>query len=256
MAKKSEAIESLERELAVLEVFSAQNPSLTLSEVARLTGASRPTARRILLTLKALGYVRLDDRRFSLTPKVLNFGWSYFDSLALEEAVQPILNDLVGQIDESCSIASLSLPDIVYFARAHTRRIMTVSGRVGARMPAHATAIGHVLMAHLPEPELEAYLETEALQSYTERTITNPEKLRERLREVRAQGWALVDQQLETGLRAIAAPIAGPGGAVVAGLSISSNSARTTLADLRGHLPVVMRTAEALSPAFRLSYRH
>jgi IclR family transcriptional regulator, pca regulon regulatory protein len=254
VGKRSESLESLERQMAVLEAFTAERPSLTLSEVARLTGTTRPTARRILLTLKALGYLRSDDRQFSLTPKVLNFGWSYFSTLSLEETVQPILRDLVQTVDESCSVGALALPDIVYISRAFTRRIMTVSGRVGSRQPAHATALGHVLLAHLGESDLNDYLEKALpLEAFTPRTLTDPDELRAELREVRAQGWALVDQELEAGLRSIAAPIVGPQGEVVAALSISSNSARTMLADLRRHLPVLLQTAGVLSPAFKLN---
>ncbi|MFC5747236.1 IclR family transcriptional regulator domain-containing protein [Actinomadura rugatobispora] len=252
-AKAPEALESLERQLAVLAVFDAAHPSLTLSEVAALTNTTRPTARRILLTLKSLGYVRADGRQFSLTPKVLNFGWSFFASLNLEEAVQPVLNDLRTAIDESCSVGLLDGRDIVYIARAFTRRITTIRGRIGSRLPAHATAMGHALLAHLDDGELDAWLAEEPLQEYTERTLTDPAHLRRELMETRRQGWALVDGELETGLRAIAAPIAGADGRVVAAVSVSTISARTMISDLRKHVPALLETAEALSPVFRLN---
>lgn len=253
-ARAPEALESLERQLAVLSAFDADHPTLTLTEVANLTDTTRPTARRILLTLKSLGYVRADGRQFSLTPQVLNFGWNYFASLSLEEAVQPILNDLRTEIDESCSVGALDGRDIVYIARAFTRRVTTVRGRVGSRQPAHATAMGHVLLAHLDEEELDAWLDDEPLPEYTERTITDPARLRKELAEVKARGWALVDGELESGLRAIGAPITGQGGKVVAAVTVSTISTRKVIADLREHVPVLLHTAELLSPAFRLSY--
>jgi IclR family pca regulon transcriptional regulator len=252
--RSPEALESVERQLAVLAAFDADHPALTLSEVAALTGTTRPTARRILLTLKSLGYVRADARQYSLTPKVLNFGWSYFASLSLEEAVQPVLEDLRTEIDESCSIGELDGRDIVYIARALTRRVTTVRGRVGSRQPAHATAMGRVLLAHLDDDDLDAWLSGHSLPEYTARTITDPIQLRKELGEVRSQGWALVDGELETGLRAIGAPIIGPKGRVVAAVTVSTISARTMIADLRSHIPALLRAADLLSPAFRLGY--
>lgn len=252
--RSSESLESMERQLAVLAAFDAEHPALTLSEVSSLTGTTRPTARRILLTLKSLGYVRADARQYSLTPKVLNFGWSYFASLSLEEAVQPVLDDLRTEIDESCSIGELVGHETVYVARAFTRRVTTVRGRVGSRQPAHATSMGRVLLAHLDDDELDAWLGEHPLTEYTARTVTDPIQLRKELAEVREQGWALVDGELETGLRAIGAPIVGPNGRVVAAVTVSTISARTMIGDLRSHVPALLRAAELLSPAFRLSH--
>ncbi|SEG90409.1 transcriptional regulator [Thermomonospora echinospora] len=135
--------------------------------------------------MKSLGYVRADGRQYSLTPKVLNFGWSYFASLSLEEAVQPVLEDLRTAIDESCSVAVLDGRDIVYLARAFTRRITTSRGRVGSRLPAHATAMGRALLAHLDDDELETWLGQEPLPEYTSRTLTDPAQLRAALAETK-----------------------------------------------------------------------
>ncbi len=151
-AGSKQHLQSLERGIAVIQVFSHEHPSLTLSEVARLTGMTRATARRILLTLEKLGHVRSDGRRFSLTPRVLTLGWAYLSSLNLWEIAQPLMEDLVQETHESCSAATLDLPDIVYVARVPTRRIMTIALGVGTRLPAHATSMGRVLLADLPRP--------------------------------------------------------------------------------------------------------
>src|SRR5689334_21524410 len=155
---RSENLQSLERGLSVLQVFSSEHPALTLSDVARLAGTSRATARRILITLTSLGYVRADGRLFSLTPRVLSLGWGYLSSLNLWEIAQPFMEELVEQTHESCSAATLDLPDVVYVARVPTRRIMTIALAVGSRLPAYATSMGRVLLADLPADELEEYL--------------------------------------------------------------------------------------------------
>ncbi|MEV0688107.1 IclR family transcriptional regulator C-terminal domain-containing protein [Nocardia sp. NPDC050378] len=241
-------LEQLERAMAVLESFDREHPALTLSEVAQLTGISRAGARRILLTLRSLGYVRSDGRDFSLAPRILNLGWNYFAAMGLDEVARPLMAEVVAEVDESCSMATLDLPDIVYMARVHTKRIMTVSGGVGSRLPAHATALGHVLIAALDEASLERYLAGGPLQPHTPRTVTDSGEFREQLAAVREQGWALVDQELEIGLRAVAVPITGPGGVVSAALSISSNSARVTLSDLRKRcLPPLLEAAATIS---------
>ena len=172
-------LQGLERGLAVIRAFSADAPSLTLSEVARDVGITPATARRILLTLEELGYVRSDGRRFSLTPRVLALGWAYLSSLDFGELAGPFMEELSAKTRESCSIATLDLPDIVYVARVPTSRIMTVALGVGARLPAYATSMGRVLLADLPDDELTAYLSSVEAEPLTDRTVTSPDKLRE-----------------------------------------------------------------------------
>lgn len=243
-------LEQLERAMAVLETFNGEHPALTLSEVAQLTDITRAAARRILLTLRSLGYVRSDGRVFSLSPRILNLGWNYFASMGIEEIVRPMMVEVVEKVEESCSMATLDLPDIVYGARVHTQRVMTVSGGVGSRLPAHATAIGHVLLAALDEAALDEYLTTNPLTSHTPRTATDPVEFRAQLDEAREQGWAMVDQELEIGLRAFAVPITGRDHRISAALSISSNSVRTTIPDLRRRcLPPLHEAAGAISAA-------
>jgi len=255
-ARETQSVQSLERGLAVLQVFSRENPAPTLSEVARLAGTTRATARRILLTLERLGHVRSDGRRFSLTPRVLALGWSYLSSLNLWEIAQPLMEDLVERTGESCSAATLDLPDVVYVARVPTRRIMSITLGVGTRLPAHATSMGRVLLAALPPEELDEFLATARLEQLTERTITAPRELRAVVDEVRAQGWALVDQELELGLRSVAAPIQDAERRTVAAMNVSAAVSRVPLEKLRDEiLPQLLRTADAVSTALGRSAR-
>jgi IclR family pca regulon transcriptional regulator len=250
-AARRQSLQSLERGIAVIQVFSREHPSLTLSEVARLTGLTRATARRILLTLEELGHVRSDGRQFSLTPRVLTLGWAYLSSLNLSEIAQPLMEDLVQRTHESCSIGTLDLPDVVYVARVPTRRIMTIALGVGSRLPAYVTSMGRVLLAGLPDDELEHYLDETPLVALTEKTVTDHVRLKAIVEETRRRGWALVDQELELGLRSIAAPIRDAGGRVVAALNTSTAAARVPLDDLRKRLlPQLLETAELVSANF------
>ena len=247
--ERRQSLQSLERGLAVIQVFSRERPALTLSEVARLTGITRATARRILLTLEDLGHMRSDGRLFSLTPRVLTLGWAYLSSLNLWETAQPLMEELTKQTNESCSAATLDLPDVVYVARVPTHRIMTIALGVGTRLPAHCTSMGRVLLGALPDAELDDFLENARLEAYTDRTITEPERLRRTIQGVRDQGWALVDQELEIGLRSIAAPLR-VDGRTIAAINVSAAAPRVPLEQLRGRfLPELLRTVELISTA-------
>lgn len=255
-ARETQSVQSLERGLAVLQVFSRENPAPTLSEVARLAGTTRATARRILLTLERLGHVRSDGRRFSLTPRVLALGWSYLSSLNLWEIAQPLMEDLVEQTGESCSAATLDVPDVVYVARVPTRRIMSITLGVGTRLPAHATSMGRVLLAALGPDDLDAFLGAAPLAVLTENTVTDPAELRAVVDGVRLQGWALVDQELELGLRSVAAPIQDAEHKTVAALNVSAAVSRVSLETLRDDiLPLLLATADAVSTALGRSAR-
>ncbi|MGC4937295.1 IclR family transcriptional regulator domain-containing protein [Kribbella sp. DT2] len=245
-------LQGLERGLAVIRAFSAETPSLTLSEVARDVGITPATARRILLTLEQLGYVRSDGRRFTLTPRVLALGWAYLSSLDLGDIAGPFMEELSAQTRESCSIATLDLPDIVYVARVPTRRIMTVALGVGARLPAYATSMGRVLLAGLPEDELTAYLESAETEQLTEHTLTSPEELRDVVRRAGEDGYALVDQELELGLRSIAVPILDSRGRAAAALNVSAHASRSTKAALESEaLKPLQDCAEQIGTALR-----
>jgi IclR family pca regulon transcriptional regulator len=244
-----QSLQSLERGIAVIQVFSRERPALTLSDVARMTGITRATARRILLTLEEVGHVRSDGRLFSLTPRVLTLGWAYLSSLNLWETAQPMMEELARTTNESCSAATLDLPDVVYVARMPTRRIMTISLGVGTRLPAHCTAMGRVLLAGLSDPELDAFVAGAHLEAFTDRTITDRRTLRAEVETVRQDGWALVNQELEIGLRSVAAPLRA-GGRTIAALNVATAAPRVPLDELRGALlPQLLHAAQLISAA-------
>jgi IclR family pca regulon transcriptional regulator len=237
-------VQSLERGLAVIRAFNGDNTELTLSEVAAATGVTRAAARRFLLTLAELGYVRTEGRYFSLTARVLELGYAYLSSLSLPEVAEPHLEALVAEVNESSSVSVLDGHDVVYVARVPTSRIMTVVISVGTRFPAYATSMGRVLIADLPEPQLESYLSSVQFAPLTARTVASVAALRGELARVRSQGFALVNQELEDGLRAIAAPIRDRTGRVIAALNISAHAARTSLETMRRDLlPPLLKTA-------------
>jgi IclR family pca regulon transcriptional regulator len=238
-------VQSLERGLSVIRALSAQEPQ-TLSDVARATGLTRAASRRFLLTLQQLGYVNLNGTRFALTPQVLELGYAYLSSLTLPEVAQPHLERLVEEIHESSSVSVLDNTDVVYVARVPTRRIMRVAISVGTRFPAYATSMGRVLLAGLEPEALDDVLDRTELVALTPETIHAPGPLHAELDRVRAQGYALVDQELEAGLRSIAAPIHTRTGEVVAAINVSAHATRT-VADVKATLlPPLLATAEAI----------
>jgi IclR family transcriptional regulator, pca regulon regulatory protein len=240
-------VQSLERGLAVIRALSEPGVGLTLSDVARETGLARAVARRFLLTLRDLGYVRADDRRFTLTPRVLELGYSFLSSLTLPEIAQPHLRDLVGRVHESSSVSVLDGADVVYVAREPTRRIMTVHIAVGTRFPAYATSMGRVLLAGLEASALADFLAGAPLRALTPATLTDPEALTAEIQRVHERGWALVDQELESGLRSIAVPVHDAHGAVLAAVNLSAHASRTTVQALHEELlPQLLATAEAI----------
>jgi IclR family transcriptional regulator, pca regulon regulatory protein len=225
-AREDHYVQSLARGLAVLRVFGPGSSELTLSEVARRASLTRAAARRFLLTLTDLGYVRFDGRLFSLTPRVLELGYAYLSGLTLPDIAEPHLEWLVREVGESSSMSVLDGDDVVYVARVPTSRIMAVAINVGTRFPAYATSMGRVLLAGLDPAGLDTYLARADLRPLTGSTISEPESLRRELRRVRQQGWAMVDQELEEGLRSIAAPVHNRSGAVAAAVNVSSHVSR------------------------------
>ena len=241
-------VKSLERGLAVIRSFSADSPTMTLSEVAERTGMTRAAARRFLLTLKALGYVSLQGRQFALEPRVLDLGYSYLSSLPVWDIAEQHLEMLVDELHESSSVTVLDGFDIVYVARVPTKRIMQTNLSVGSRLPAYPSAMGRVLLAHLPPAELDAWLAQAELRPLTSRTITDPDQLRQSLDAIRRQGWGLVDQELEDGVRSVATPLHAPGGRVLAAINVSTHASRSTLTIMRERfLPRLLATAEAIT---------
>src|SRR5215470_4586063 len=246
-ARNSEFVQSLDRGLAVIRAFGPDRERLSLSEVARATGLTRAAARRFLLTLVKLGYVRSDGREFSLRPRVLELGYAYLSGLTLPDVAAPHLEELVARLHESSSISILDGQHVVYVARVPTKRIMTVAISVGTRFPAYATSMGRVLLAALPPDALEQYLAEAVLEPLTANTVTDAGRLREILAEVAAQGYAIVDQELEEGLRAVAAPIRGAQDTGTAAINVSVHASRVSVDSLRADIvPALLETARQI----------
>jgi len=245
--RESHYVQSLARGLSVISAFGPDTPELSLSDVARATGLTRAAARRFLLTLVDLGHVRQDGKLFRLTPRVLTLGYAYLSSLSLPGIAEPHLEQLVREVHESSSMSVLDGHDIVYVARVPTSRIMTVAINVGTRFPAYATSMGRVLLAGLDAPALEEHLATLDLEQFTNRTVTSIDDLRARIDETRAHGYALVDQELEHGLRSIAAPVRNRHGKVVAAVNVSSHVSRVTRDKARRDLlPPLLRCVQEI----------
>jgi IclR family pca regulon transcriptional regulator len=245
--RDSDFVQSLDRGLAVIRAFGPERERLSLSEVARATGLTRAAARRFLLTLVKLGYVRNDGREFSLRPRVLELGYAYLSGLAMPEIAAPHLEELVARLRESSSISVLDGHHIVYVARVPTKRIMTVAISVGTRFPAFATSMGRVLLAGMNADEFERYLAEATFEPLTARTVTDPNRLREIVHEVAGQGYSIVDQELEEGLRAIAAPIRNSADVVTSAINVSAHASRVSLPAMRSDLlPALLETARQI----------
>jgi IclR family pca regulon transcriptional regulator len=251
-SRDSDFVQSLERGLAVVRVFDAEHRELGLSEVARAAGLTRAAARRFLLTLVKLGYMNFSDGRFSLTPRVLELGYAYLSSLTLPEVAQPHMEVLVAKVNESSSVSVLDGTEIVYVARVPTRRIMSITLSVGTRLPAYATSMGRVLLAGLPDEQLQERLKRIEVKPLTPYTVKDKPALRKLLAAVRLQGYAAVDQELEEGLRSLAVPIRNASGDVVAALNLSAHASRASMAVLRrDFLPAAIEAAAAIEADLR-----
>ena len=245
--RSGEFVQSLERGLAVIRAFGTDRARMTLSEVAREAQLSRASARRFLHTLVELGYVVTDGRVFALRPQVLELGYAYLSSLSLPAVAQPHLEQLVEDAGESSSVAVLDGADIVYVARVATRRIMSAAIQVGTRFPASATSMGRAVLAHVSGGERETFLAAVTLVPLTARTITDKHVLRAELEVVREQGWALVDQELEEGLRSIAVPLCDSAGRVVAAVNVSAPVRRGPVEEMVAELlPPLLRAAREI----------
>lgn len=250
--RDSDFVQSLDRGLAVIRAFGPDRERLSLSEVARATGLTRAAARRFLLTLVKLGYVRSDGREFSLRPRVLELGYAYLSGLALPEVAEPHLEELSEKLHESSSISVLDGHHIVYVARVATKRIMTVAISVGTRFPAYAASMGRVLLAGLSPDELDKYLTEATFEPFTSQTVVDPDELRAIIDAAGRQGYAIVDQELEEGLRAIAAPIRDSSGAVTAAINVSAHASRYSTDDMKSRLlPPLLATARNIEADLR-----
>jgi IclR family pca regulon transcriptional regulator len=240
-------VRSLERGLSVVMAFDADHPKLSLSDVARITRLDRAAARRFLYTLVELGYMRIEGRHFSLRPKLLELGHAYLSTLRLPEISEPHLRVLSDAVHESSYVSIREDNENICVAHIPVRRIWTATITVGTRLPLLATASGRVLLADLEEAELRGFLKRHRLKPVTPFTKHDPKEVEAEISRVREQGWAFVDQELEVGLRVVAAPIRNPQGRAVAAVSVSTLAALTTPeVVLRDFLPPVLSAAAAI----------
>lgn len=250
--RRGEFIRSLERGLSVINSFSREHPSQTLSEVAARTELTRATSRRVLLTLSELGYVDHQGRSFALTPKVLDLGYSYLSSLRVVSIAQPSMECLVEQVHESSSMSVLDGKEIVYVARVPTTRIMTIALALGSRLPAYATSMGRVLLSGLSDADVDSYLRDTELEKLTPHTVTDPTRLRSLILKVRSEGFALVDQELEEGVRSIAAPILNGRDEIIAAINVSCHASRIAVDEMIAEFkPCLLEAAEEICERVR-----
>jgi IclR family transcriptional regulator, pca regulon regulatory protein len=235
---------SLARGLIVIQAFTQQSPQMTISQLSIKTGLSRAAVRRCLYTLTKLGFAGAEDgSRYSLRPRMLTLSHTYTTSNTLSTAAQPILERMSAALRESFSVATLDGEDIVYIARTQVNRVMAVDLHIGSRLPAYCTSMGRVLLAYLPTEQLENYLAKVVLTPHTTRTVNSVEKLRLALRNVRRNGYALVDQEYEVGLRSLAVPVHSSSGRVVATINLSGNAPRISVLEMQSRFLAPLRNA-------------
>ena len=240
---------SLARGLAVIHAFQERKRHLTIAQISHRTEIPRAAVRRCLYTLIKLGYATTDGRTYSLLPKVLTLGHAYLSSTPLAVTAQPILDQLSNQLHEACSMATLEGDEVLYVARSATpQRLISVDLSVGSRLPAYCTSMGRILLAALDDAALDDYLENANLQIKTSRTLHTPEAIRASVAEIRQQGWVIVDQELEIGLRSLAVPLKDSAGQVLVALNVGTHVSRVTRQELETRfLPVLLDASKELS---------
>lgn len=246
-------VQSFARGLAVIRSFGPDRREMTLSEVAEQVGLTRAGARRILLTLQTLGYVGANDRRFFLTPRILDLGYSYLSSLRLRDFAEPIMEELVEDVHESCSACVLDDTEIVYVMRVPTRKIMAINLGIGSRLPAYCTSMGRVLLGGLETQRLDAVLRRSNLMEHTKRTVTDLDKLKKIIAADHKRGWAVVNQELEEGLCSVAVPLLDHTGRIIAAMNVSGNAQRTSESEMvKQVLPKLRAAADKINQALGL----
>ena len=234
---------SLAKGLRVIEALAAAPGGLRLTEVAEASRLTRAGARRLLLTLVAEGYARQEGRQFLLTARLLSLARSWLGESTLWTFAEPIMREVSQTLGESCSAAVLEGEDVVYVARVAGRRIMSVSLTVGARLPAYCTSMGRVLLSDLDDAELARFFRKASIRANTPKTVTDRHAIACLVAEVRRAGYAVVDEELELGLRSIAVPVRGRTGRIVAAINVSTQTARFSCADLREIILPLLRAA-------------
>ncbi|MGE5289695.1 MAG: IclR family transcriptional regulator C-terminal domain-containing protein [Micromonosporaceae bacterium] len=240
-------VQAVERTFAVIRVFGKERRRLSLSEVAEATGLSRGTVRRFLLTLESQDYLGRDGRLFYLRPRILDLGYAYLSSMTLWDVAKCHMERLVQQVQESSSSSVLDGTDIIFTVRIPSKRIMSVQVEVGTRFPAHATSMGRVLLAHLEPDALDAYFRSVIPEQLTPHSVTSEAELRTILKEVAEQGWCLLDEELEIGVRSLAVPLHDARGKVIAAMNVCAHASRVSADRLRTEfLPLLLDTAVAI----------
>ncbi|PMR72132.1 IclR family transcriptional regulator domain-containing protein [Billgrantia endophytica] len=234
--------------LEVILAFDNAHPRMTLSEVATRTSMNRAKARRFLLTLHALGYMRKQGRHFELAPKVLQLGYAFLSANNYRSVIQQVLEDITLEIGESSSLGVLDGDDVIYVARSSARhRLLAITLSVGTRLPAALTSLGRVLLAQLPDAELDAFLEQVKLERHTDKTIVDKAELKRRILDIRQQGYAIADQELDSGLRSIAVPAFDANDKLLGAINISTNAARVDYETLKQrYLPLLQEKARQI----------
>jgi len=246
--RPAEFVEGLAKGLAILECFDADHSEMTLSEIARRVGLSPAAARRSLITLSTLGYIGQKDKRFHLRPKIMALGTAFYSSARIDELMQPDLRQLVGRFGDASSVATLEGADVIYVAHHSVQRARRATAVIGARYPAYATSMGRVLLAALPDDQLDAYFASVTLEPLTAQTCTDPCQLREDLMRVRQNGFATTIDQLDYGITALAVPIRDPGGTTIAAVNSSGYTGMVTVEGLiEERLPALRETASHIA---------
>ena len=246
-SSRKDFVEALARGLEVIRSFDRIHVKQTISQISERTLLARPTVLRLLLTLEELGYVRSQDNLYSLTPKVVDLGMAYVSALGLYGAAKPHMENLSLEVDQTVSLAELDGSDIVYTARVEVPKIVSVGVTVGARLPSASTALGRILLADVPDTELRDILRTPTMSMFIPRTHFTAEEIRPRLQLVREQGWAESDEDLQYGVQAIAAPIRGDDGRVVAAIGVGTHTSEISKEIVRErYLPLLLSTAQGI----------
>jgi len=240
---------SLARGLAVINAFQERKRHLTIAQISHRTGIPRAAVRRCLHTLMKLGYATTDGRTYSLLPKVLTLGHAYLSSTPLAVSAQPFLDRISEQLHEACNLATLEGEEVLYIARsAIPQRLISVDLSVGSRLPAYCTSMGRIMLAALDDASLQDYLAHAELLPKTSRTLHTPDALWECLQQVRQQGWCIVDQELEQGLRSVAVPVRDAAGHVLAAMNVSTHAGRVSRQELESrYLPALLAASRELS---------
>lgn len=246
-AKQSDMMGGLAKGLRVIEAFTVDNPRLSIAQAAAIAGLDRATTRRCLLTLAEHGYCAYDGKFFTVTPRVLRLGTGCLASMPLPRIVQPWLDQLSERIGQSTSVAILDETDIVYVARAAQRKVMSIVLLPGSRLPAYCTSMGRVLLAALPGHQARAILNSSTLAVRAPNTMTDPDRLLAELERIRRQGFAMVDQEVEVGLRSIAVPLQNSRGQIVAALNIGLPLSDESMAAItERYLPSLLALSQEL----------